>query len=409
MEIELNQYIKTHIITPLSKYFDPKDKLTFLIASAALLAFASILIYFTYSCVQYFRNRKITQEPTDPGLDDQIAELRDIRLGKVKNYKQNLEKEVKYVQNAIKELQINDESLRNDIYRLIDNIQSNANKIFEMRKGDLVDKEAFNSAFEELNKVRNTYTEIFEQKKGAVEVFRLLEWQFKAKDLIRECQEHCYPKHIKQFEELIKGKSLNQMASQIMDGTLLHFLAKMGNPIEFIKILASNGINFNQKDKWGNTALMWAIASSQYRMALEILDWGKTNEINLNIQGMNLNTALHILVGKGNEKVGDISQEFLIEKMIQEGADPNLINIDVLTPVHFAFLRRDLKVIDFFLKNGGSLEMSDLLGRTPEDLLELSYQEVQEILSKKIDNLKLDEAEFKKSLPLIRERLLNQN
>lgn len=150
-------------------------------------------------------------------------------------------------------------------------------------------------------------------------------------------------RHVSEFESILDqlgdvNASLNQMGD-----TPLMFLAKYGQPVEFVDILLKKGANFDYKEThFGNTALIWAIANANNEMALKIIQKGRQN-VDLHSMG---NTALTLAISKGytthscDGKELKVSNLQLVQALLDKKADPNLKN-----PLQIAIIRRNPDMI----------------------------------------------------------------
>lgn len=198
-------------------------------------------------------------------------------------------------------------------------------------------------------------------------------------------------------------------------GTIL-FEAWSKNSFKYIHILKENGLDFSIQDgSWrntclpGNTALISAIADANNLKAVEIL---KLTADGIDVQdNFFKNTALHLAVGKGYTTVSahgehlEYSNFEIVKMLVQKGANPNLINKFGNTPLHLAFLRRDLDMIVCLIEHGAELDIKNHEGNTPIDLLDTNYINACEIIRETVFVYLLDKSAFEKNLNKIHDFL----
>ncbi len=221
-------------------------------------------------------------------------------------------------------------------------------------------------------------------------------WTEQAEKLISESRSGYTLSQLVAFENLINTnkEQINKLIET--DSTIFHLLAKYGTPLEFVRILAQNGIDFGVQDVYRNTALMWAIANAQNGMAKEILsNLPSSQKDSLNAQSSiyQNNSALHLLVAKGytSTSVGRqtlaCSNFELIQKVVALGANVNIADDNGNTPLHLAYLRRDAQVIKFLLEHGADRHSLNHTGLKPVQFAlmserdDLNYSIARAILS----------------------------
>ncbi|CCB92045.1 putative uncharacterized protein [Waddlia chondrophila 2032/99] len=214
--------------------------------------------------------------------------------------------------------------------------------------------------------------------------FNLAKWIHEVSSFIRKGRHRYKPEMQDELDAILKsGLDVNTRADLWLKGTVLHHLAKLGSPSEFVSIIADNGINFDIQDDWGNTALVWAIANGNNSMASEILNYHQ----NLDIE-CHGNPALHLTIAKGyKDRTRDgkhltVSNLQLVRKLVDNGASPNLINRNGYTALHLACIRRDPGMIQALLDKGGDLSLETRDGRTCRELLECTFEEAKAIIEK---------------------------
>lgn len=216
----------------------------------------------------------------------------------------------------------------------------------------------------------------------------------------------------KESENLLReGKKkgwLNKRFPKMLNGTVLHLLAKRKESTEMKKLTElalTLGCKPELQDEMDNTPLTWAIANANNGTAMTILNTAKQGEY-LNAQSMYNNTALHLAVGKGYKKKsasGDTlsySNLVLVQKLIDLGAKVDLQDKDGDTPLHVACIRRDKEMISALLKAGATIDIKNNDGKTPLDMLNLSYKQASKHVCDKVNVFLLNKEEFEKATDL---------
>jgi len=103
-----------------------------------------------------------------------------------------------------------------------------------------------------------------------------------------------------------------------------HFAASMGN-VEVLEFLLASGVDKNERDSDGNSALMWVVASDG---AEEMLDSLVDHGADINLQNFNGETALFVACSRGLANKA--------EYLLDNGADANIANLDGATALHAA-------------------------------------------------------------------------
>lgn len=132
-----------------------------------------------------------------------------------------------------------------------------------------------------------------------------------------------------------------------------HFAASLGN-VEVMEFLLAGGVDKNERDAEGNSALMWVVSADGSEDLMEALvDHGA----NVNLQNYRGETALYTACARGLEKV-----EFLLEN----GADVRIADLDGATPLHAAAASLgDASLIALLVRYGASVNAGDDEGDTP--------------------------------------------
>lgn len=209
------------------------------------------------------------------------------------------------------------------------------------------------------------------------------------------------------FRDLIKDIDPNMILhGQVIGGTMLHRLAKVGRAIPLVAVLRDAGADFNIQDRWGNTPLIWAIANGKFSMAQEMIRLAPMST-DFNIKGMG-NTALHLAIGKGyTTRTSDgnhltVSSLDLARELIDK-TDPNSRGRDGNTPLHLACIRRDSETIQLLLEKGANSTLKNDQGESAVDLLNKTYEEASHFLHDQTSVFLLDRARFEASYETCRD------
>lgn len=149
------------------------------------------------------------------------------------------------------------------------------------------------------------------------------------------------------------------------------------NDIKEIYKLITSGANINEQDYLGNSVLHYCVYNPV------IIEFSLVNGANPNIQNNNLVTPLHIIAANlFNEDIG-LSCICLLDG----GADPNIKNKYGRTPLHVACRENNLFIVQLLVSRGADLGALDNYGNNPllylsnkkfaEYLLGLSYKPIE--------------------------------
>lgn len=168
----------------------------------------------------------------------------------------------------------------------------------------------------------------------------------------------------------------------IEDGNALHGEAKTGLFAGEIAFHVERGVSLNEQDRdFGNTPLLWAVANARNYFARELMNHPQ----NFNLLGCG-NSALHLVVAKGYRDVSAdgarllVSNVELAQKLVDVGADVNLVGAHGFTPVQIAYLKRDVEMIKILYKGGADLEMTTKDGSSCRDLWDLDDATAESVL-----------------------------
>ncbi len=158
---------------------------------------------------------------------------------------------------------------------------------------------------------------------------------------------------IDRFDSFVKSVGVDfcfQLTNE--SNGLLHCLTQIGGPLEFLEVLKNNNADFaSSKSDYLNTPLLWAIANAQNDFAVSFLDFSSTNSLDVGIdhRAYGHNTALHLAAAKGYvdqdyDKVKlRTSSAQLTQNLINNGANPNILNDLQYSPLDLAVIRGDLE------------------------------------------------------------------
>jgi uncharacterized protein len=134
-----------------------------------------------------------------------------------------------------------------------------------------------------------------------------------------------------------------------------------------------NEIGVDSVDEFGRTALIWA----SFAENMELITWLMEKRANINHQDKNGYSALHFAAQERRIKA--------TEYLLLNGAEKEINDIHQNTPLWTAIFnaKKDLSVVELFLKNNANLDNINLLNRTPREMAEkMLGQEYQELKRK---------------------------
>lgn len=161
-----------------------------------------------------------------------------------------------------------------------------------------------------------------------------------------------------------------------------------------VKLLQQPDTNVNWQGIWGNTALHWAIANTNTKMASLLLN--QAPAIDVNIQDDAGKTALHMAIAKGLYHFDDTGRN----------EPPQMVNIETLikktnltiqdnfgnTPLHIAVIRRDIPVIELLLQYDANLEVKNNEDKKPFQMIDMTFNEADRFLTDYIIVITLNQA-----------------
>jgi len=149
------------------------------------------------------------------------------------------------------------------------------------------------------------------------------------------------------------------------------------------RLLQNSNTDVNWRGIFGNTALHWAIANTDTRMASYLIE--KVNDINFATQDDRHKTVLHLAIGKGWNHFSDSTpggneppQAPVIHTLIHKMSKPQLDIQDQYgnTALHIAVMRRDFSVVELLLQKGAQGNIQNKQDLTPLEMLNSSYRDV---------------------------------
>uniref|UniRef100_A0A1I7TYJ5 ANK_REP_REGION domain-containing protein n=1 Tax=Caenorhabditis tropicalis TaxID=1561998 RepID=A0A1I7TYJ5_9PELO len=172
--------------------------------------------------------------------------------------------------------------------------------------------------------------------------------------------------------------------------------AIMSGKIENAEFLANNGADVHAIDENGRNAIHWSVVCGQ----LESLNWSIVKGVD--IQGKDYDqecTPLHYATC--NEDTPPEVSQAIIVTLLKHGAQPNPIDADGRTPIHWCSSNGNLDAIEVIFKSGGDLTCRDKLNL---NILHCAashgYHEVIEFAVQNIDRSIIDDVDKAGHSPL---------
>ncbi|TRY62845.1 hypothetical protein TCAL_03624 [Tigriopus californicus] len=123
---------------------------------------------------------------------------------------------------------------------------------------------------------------------------------------------------------------------------------------ETLKLLLDKGAKVDTQDRLGNTPLHYAVVSrDRERVSLMITQY----EPSINLQNQAGSSALHLT----NDT--DIAQMLLMA-----GADPNVPDLNLNTPLHVAVRGRHKEIVKMMLEKSADITLTNAAGKTPVNM-----------------------------------------
>lgn len=139
--------------------------------------------------------------------------------------------------------------------------------------------------------------------------------------------------------------------------------------VDIVKLFLVAGINPDERDRNGDTALMIAIATNSEVVAEALLNGGAS----VNARTKNGSTALHLVALRGDEQIGQL--------LVKRKADVNAKTDIGETPLMIAALRGFPNMVKLLLGAGADVNAKDNRGETPlMHAVERNHTEVIELL-----------------------------
>lgn len=166
------------------------------------------------------------------------------------------------------------------------------------------------------------------------------------------------------FVEETKPSDINE---QIGDSEVVEFmgtqelvepaalpLAAQSQDMETVKALIEEGVDINQTDASGATALHWAANKGDYEMALYLIENGGDPKIEDDDFGA---TPLNWAAFDGSLDI--------VMLLIDNGADINTQNIWGNTPLHNAITQNNIDMVGYLIGQGADTDIMNNNGETP--------------------------------------------
>ncbi|KAK9873394.1 hypothetical protein WA026_022457 [Henosepilachna vigintioctopunctata] len=141
--------------------------------------------------------------------------------------------------------------------------------------------------------------------------------------------------------------------------TLLHCTVSTGN-VYYTKKLLKMGADVNATNDWGCTPLHVACAGNNEDCINVLLDYKPL----LNVKHVDMFSCLHTFL-----ILGELNNEQLLERMLREGADPNIHDGNGNTPLHIMCAQKEMKkslsFVRLLLEYNADINSTNNEGKTP--------------------------------------------
>lgn len=190
--------------------------------------------------------------------------------------------------------------------------------------------------------------------------------------------DYCYKKNTAFFhnEKQVESYLVNDLDAGILkwflnkklaDKNQILFHAAKAGKIQLMENLVQMDADINFQSIAGTTPLSIALVNNKPRTALEILMMEKLDKTILNLYHFdNNNTPLHIACEKSLTKKAYVG---VVNKLLEMGANPNIKNLNELTPLNFfckvAKQKLNNEVIVNLIDRGADLNTVDKEGNSP--------------------------------------------
>lgn len=172
---------------------------------------------------------------------------------------------------------------------------------------------------------------------------------------------------------LVKHKRVEAVSLSSSDYSSMMNSAAGNDRLPMLKFLLLNGAGLNPEKRFENSAFIEAISSDSHN-AIEFL---LSQKIDINHQGEDKLTPLIWAVIKGNEKLVDI--------LLKAGANPNLADVSGRNVFHYAARMGNLGILKLLLQTKESnvlINTPDIFGLFPKDCAaQANKQEIERMLA----------------------------
>ena len=141
--------------------------------------------------------------------------------------------------------------------------------------------------------------------------------------------------------------------------TPLHAASFIGQ-VDIVRWLLNHGANANARSFLGNTPLGEAVDKMHFEAVQVLLE----HNADINSQNKSGDTEFYWVLSNGfKENFVD-----MVQRLLENGADPNICNNDRTTPLHEASSRGSLEAARLLLSYGAKVDVKDKKGNTPLQL-----------------------------------------